>query len=201
MLMRAAHRGDPPVPPRHLSKPELDRHFSEFVTSRQRSLVAFARIVCRDPDEAEDVVQSALAKAYLHWRRMASDVADVEAYVRRIIVNENISRWRRVWRRREQLTSAPPEGRVEPAESDLTTFAAVRSLADGQRAVIALRFFEDLSIRQTAEILGCSEGTVKSQTARALAHLRVALAVLPSGPGSPPVPAATPPHVLTQEPR
>lgn len=155
-----------------VNKVSLDESFSQFVAARQHALVGFAHLMTADRATAEDLVQTALAKAYLRWRKLSADGFNAEAYVRRIIVNENASMWRRSWKRREHLTDAVPE---QPSHQSLEvdeTWNKVMQLPPRQRAVIALRFYSDLSVADTAATLKCSEGTVKSQTSRALANLK-----------------------------
>ncbi|MFB9893490.1 SigE family RNA polymerase sigma factor [Planobispora takensis] len=152
-----------------------DQEFTEFVASRGTSLFRIAHLTCGSRDEAEEVLQIALEKAYRHWGRLHSG-SDPEPYVRRIIVNTAISRARRHTILQILSTHAPPERPAPDAMSGVelrqTLMIGLRSLAPRQRAVLVLRFFEDLTEAQTAEILGCSVGTVKSQTSKALARLR-----------------------------
>lgn len=152
-----------------------DADFASFVGARQQALARFAYLLTGDPHSAEDLVQSALAKAYGHWGRISTMQAP-EAYVRTIMVNEHNSWWRRAWRRKERsasdliaLTDAPAD---PPAEHDDELWQLVLTLPPQQRAAIVCRFYEDLSEAQTAEVLGISVGTVKSHTHRALAQLR-----------------------------
>ena len=154
---------------------ELEADFSAWVRARQGTFARFAYLLTGDAYSAEDLVQSALAKAYAHWDRI-SEVEAPEAYVRKIMVNEHTSWWRRQWRHRERTDSElirvmdPPAPPGEAHDDELWTH--VRSLAPQQRAALVLRYYEDLSEAQTAQILGCSVGTVKSQTSRALSALR-----------------------------
>jgi RNA polymerase sigma-70 factor (sigma-E family) len=151
---------------------EPDR-FAEFVTARSTRLLRTAYLLTHDWAHAEDLLQTALAKAWFAWRRIESDP---EPYIRKIMVNTYASWWRRRWNG-EQPTSELPErtGRDEyaPVVDRQSLWAALRRLPRRQRAVVVLRYFEDLSELDTAEILGTSVGTVKSQAARALARLRV----------------------------
>jgi RNA polymerase sigma-70 factor, ECF subfamily len=122
-------------------------------------------------------VQTALVKTYLAWRGL-DGVAAVEPYARRVLVNTACSWWRRRWRG-ERPTGALPQGVVadgtdERAERD-RVWRVVRSLPARQRAVVVLRFYEDLSEAEVARLLGVSVGTVKSQTARAVRALRAGL--------------------------
>lgn len=155
---------------------ELEAEYEEFVRTRQQALFGFALLLSGSHQDAQDLVQAALVKVYLKWARLHAG-HNVDGYVRKIIVNEHASNWRRAWRRRER--SAGGSGDLESvgvvdheiADRDLAWRQVLR-LPDRQRAVIALRFFEDRSVAETAEILGCTTGTVKSQTSKAIATLR-----------------------------
>jgi RNA polymerase sigma-70 factor (sigma-E family) len=157
---------------------EREADFTAWVRARQKSFARFAYLLTGDPYSAEDLVQAALAKTYAHWDRVRG-VGAPEAYVRKIMVNEHTTWWRRAWRRRERTDSElirvldPP---APPAEThDVELWGHVRRLAPQQRAAVVLRYYEDLSEAQTAEILGCSVGTVKSHTSRALSSLRATM--------------------------
>jgi RNA polymerase sigma-70 factor (sigma-E family) len=151
-----------------------DRTFEEFVAARGSALLRTATLLCAaSRHDAEDVVQSALEKAYRHWSRIDGDP---EPYVRRILVNLTISRARRRKILREVHVAEPPETEV-PGDADGVVLrdALIRELhrlPPRQRAVLVLRYWEDLSEAQTAQLLGCSVGTVKSQASKALARLR-----------------------------
>jgi RNA polymerase sigma-70 factor (sigma-E family) len=149
--------------------------FADFVAARAPSLLRLAHLTCGAPDEAEDVLQSALERAYRHWGRLRPDT-DPEPYVRRIIVNLAISRARRRRILRIDPVRDVPERPVQTPASGVEVrqvlSAALRGLPPRQRAVLVLRFWEDLTEAQTAEILGVSLGTVKSQAAKGLAKLR-----------------------------
>lgn len=150
--------------------------FSEFVLSRQAALLRTAYLLTGHAQDAEDLVQVALVKVVPHWRRISDNP---EPYVRRVMVNENVSRWRRR-RWREQSTDELPE--VLAQDPDQAELLAVRSalaaLAPRQRAVLVLRYYEGLSEAEIASTLGIAPGTVKSQARDGLARLR---AVLPEG--------------------
>lgn len=152
--------------------------FSEYVAARQPALVRTAYLLTGDHHAAEDLVQISLAKTYLTWHRIR-DIGKVDAYVRRIMINEHTAWWRRAWRRLERSTDSIPERPGPPAESDFAdrdeVWELVKTLSPRQRAVVVLRYYEDLSEADTARALGCSVGTVKSQTSRALASLRTRL--------------------------
>lgn len=151
--------------------------FEEFVAARRGALLRSAYLLTGDHDDAEDLVQVALVKAVPYWRKIADHP---EPYVRRILARESISRWRqRRWR--EVTTDELPERIERTSEHDDSALRdALRRLAPGQRAVIVLRYYEDLTERQTADALGISVGTVKSQARDGLARLRVLLPDLDS---------------------
>jgi RNA polymerase sigma-70 factor (sigma-E family) len=146
-----------------------------FVRVRLPQLVKFARALTGDDHAAADLVQDALEQLIPRWSRLSGDP---EAYLRRVMVNRRVSVWRKV--RRERLTDRLPEYAVSRPGHDDELFAALRQLPQGQRAVIALRYLEDLTEVETARVLGCSVGTVKSQTSRAMARLRTLLEEDPS---------------------
>jgi len=147
--------------------------FSAFAVSRWPGLVRLAFGLTGDRWAAEDLAQATLARAYVAWRRV-SQADDPDAYLRRILVNASNRRFRR--RRVTEQPGDPPETAVEdPAElvSDRAVLlAALRQLPPRQRAVVVLRYWEDLTDAQIAATLGCSPGTVRSQLSRALAKLR-----------------------------
>lgn len=153
---------------------ELSASFDAFVTARYPALVRTATLLTGDHHEAEDLVQGALVKAVGVWRRIADDP---EPYVRRIMVNDNISRWRR-HRGRTVVSEDPAAGRdarwatEDDAETRLDLATALAALAPRQRTVLVLRYFEDLTERETAALMGIGVGTVKSHTRDALARLR-----------------------------
>jgi RNA polymerase sigma-70 factor (sigma-E family) len=154
----------------------MDRYagFREFVVARGGALSRSAYLLTGDHQLAEDLLQTALARTAVHWLRVAD--SDPEAYVRRAMVNLRTS-W---WRRRRYAVEVPtahlpvvavPDG-SETVTRRLALAAALAQLPPRQRALVVLRFFNDMTEAQTAEALGCSIGTVKSQTHRALARLR-----------------------------
>ncbi|WP_283135785.1 SigE family RNA polymerase sigma factor [Rhizohabitans arisaemae] len=150
--------------------------FAEFVAARGTRLLRTAHLTCGSAAEAEDVLQTALERAYRNWHRLEWGV-DPEPYVRRIIVNLVISRARRRAVLRLIPTGSPPEFPVTGTDLDLrqTLMQGLRALPPRQRAVIVLRYWEDMTELQAAETLGCSVGTIKSQTSKALARLRALL--------------------------
>ncbi len=144
--------------------------FDAFARGRMRELLRFAHVLTGDPHRAADLVQDALERTLLSWHRVERK-DDPEAYVRRAIVNRHISVWRRT--RREQLVAETPDsGHDEPAGRDDELWTALAGLPPRQRAVIVLRYYEDLTEADTAAALGCSVGTVKSQAHKALTRLR-----------------------------
>jgi RNA polymerase sigma-70 factor (sigma-E family) len=147
--------------------------FREFVRARGPALSRTAFLLTGDHQLAEDLVQTALARTVPHWRRVVAG-GDPEAYVRQVMVNERTAWWRR--RRYDVIALVPdaPSPIDEAGQSieRLALLAALARLSPRQRAVIVLRFYEDLSVQETAEMLGCSPGTVKSTTSDALARLR-----------------------------
>jgi RNA polymerase sigma-70 factor (sigma-E family) len=155
--------------------------FEEFVVARSERLLRTAYLLTRDHALAEDLLQTALAKAWSSWHRIESDP---ESYVRRIIVNTFSTWWRRRWNGELPTEELPEPGRGNPHHGghDVAVSAdlwdAVGRLPKRQRAVIVLRFYEDLSEAGTAELLGVSPGTIKSQTAKALAKLRIDPSIL-----------------------
>ena len=147
--------------------------FEEFVAARAGALQRTAYLLTRDHALAEDLVQTSLAKAWLSWGRIETSP---EAYVRRVMVNVFSSWWRRRWNGEvatEELpaiVTASDDAAVD-ARHDL--WEALGRLPRRQRAVVVLRYFEDLTEAQTADALACSVGTVKSQTSKAMAKLRI----------------------------
>lgn len=156
---------------------DLASEFSVYVAARQHALVRTAFLLTGDHHAAQDLVQSALARTYVAWGRIR-DKGAADAYVRRTMLNEYHSWWRRAWRHRERSTATLPEHPSEPtddpAERD-EVWELLLTLPPRQRAAIVLRYYEDLTEAQTAHALGCSVGTVKSQTSRGLATLRARL--------------------------
>ena len=154
---------------------DKDAAFAAYMAARQPSLLRTAYLLSGDRHTAEDLVQTALAKLYLSWDKVERREL-LDGYVRRIIVNEHNSLWRRAWKRREHSTDVVPDHRTVQDRHDDGQSAAlwefVQTLPRKQRAVVVLRYYEDLSEAEVADILGISVGTVKSQASRALAAMR-----------------------------
>ncbi|WP_441248849.1 SigE family RNA polymerase sigma factor [Kitasatospora sp. McL0602] len=156
---------------------EEEAEFSGFVQARWAGLVRTGYLLTGNRHDAEDLAQTALAKVYASWRRVRSSDSP-DAYVRRILVTSNIDRFRK-----RRVTEYPTELLLEPiglhpadagaqVDQRQVLFAALATVPARQRAVVVLRYWEDLSEAQVAAALGCSVGTVKSQAAKGLAKLR-----------------------------
>lgn len=152
--------------------------FVAYVTARRGALVRSATLITGDPHTAQDLVQDALIKLAARWERVSEGSPD--AYVRRIMFHDNVSRWRRTRREvsvGEVAESARPLGGSDPVDparvvTGLDVRRALAELTDKQRAVLVLRYYDDLSETQIAQTLGVSNGTVKSQAHAALRRLR-----------------------------
>lgn len=149
-----------------------EEDFCQFVAARQRALLRSAWLLVGEWAAAEDLVQTALMRTWPKWRRLRTP-DDAEAYVRRVMVNTFISSSRRRWHG-EIATERVPETAAQSEDVELRHLvtAAVHALPAKQRAVVVLRFFDDLTEAQTAAVLGIAVGTVKSQTSKAFATLR-----------------------------
>ncbi|MGW0227949.1 SigE family RNA polymerase sigma factor [Actinopolymorpha singaporensis] len=160
---------------RRSAKDVKDAEFEAYMAARQSSLLRTAYLLTGERHSAEDLVQTALAKLYLSWDKVRRR-EHLDGYVRKILVNENNSLWRLAWRRKEFTTGEVPEHGSVTDQHDHGERSAlwefVQTLPRRQRAVIVLRYYEDLSEAEIAEILGISVGTVKSQASRALAAMR-----------------------------
>jgi RNA polymerase sigma-70 factor (sigma-E family) len=163
-----------------------EAEFGEYVAARADGLVRFAYLLCGDWHRAEDTVQRALTKLYLAWKRLDHTDA-IDAYVRTIVVRVLADESRLARYRRERLGGAMPEpvptlDQSGRADERVAILAALRRVPPRQRAALVLRYWEGLSVEQAAYVLGCSPGTVKSQTSRGLETLRRLLAdPVPSG--------------------
>ena len=148
--------------------------FASYVAARRVALRRTAYLLTGDWDRAEDVVQDALARLFVHWRR-AQRAGSVDAYCRRAVVNAFLSEGRRPWRRERSTDHLPEQEHVDPSGSSDDRDVLRRALAElgpSQRAIVVLRYWDDLSVEETAAVLGTSTGNVKSQASRGLAHLR-----------------------------
>ncbi|WP_155372572.1 SigE family RNA polymerase sigma factor [Catellatospora vulcania] len=167
---------------------EAKRRFAEFAAARTPALIRVAYLLTGDQHAAEDLVQSALAKTYARWGSLRHE--DPEGYIRVVMYREQVGWWRRLGRLRELVTAVPADF-VMPDPSTHTDLRvamreALRELPPPQRTVLVLRYYEDLTEGQVAEILGCSIGTVRSRTSRAVTRLRQLM------PATEPVLEATP---------
>jgi len=159
------------------AQPGAQPAFDDWVAARGPSLLRFAFVVTGSQHAAEDAVQDALARACERWARVAR-TTDPDSYVRRMVVNAHISRWRRT--RRESpveavLAADPAPDHADRLGTDDAVWAVCRDLPPRQRAAVVLRFYEDLDYPEIAAVLGCSEVTVRSHVHRALAALRTRL--------------------------
>ena len=150
--------------------------FRAFVVARRPALLRTAWLLTGSRDDAEDLVQTALVRAARHWPRVLA-AGDPEPYVRRVLVTAHVSAWRSASRRVATTTlpdgAADASGAAGPDPDDRVVLAtALARLTPRQRAVLVLRFYEDLTEAQTAQALGIGVGTVKSQTRHALERLR-----------------------------
>jgi|SRR5205823_13115876 len=166
---------------------QLDTEFRDFMHSRWPAMVRLAYALTGDQGHAEDVAQAAFARAYAFWPKVRR-TGNPEAYVRRIVINENRNRFRRP-RVAERLTDAPESARADTASADTTRqydersalMAALQRLGPRQRAVVVLRYWLGLTEAEAAAELNCSVGTVKSQASRALATLRQSAELVDGG--------------------
>ena len=164
-----------------MSRPPSDGEFTEFVHASWASLYRTAYLMLGDRAEAEDLVQTTLAKTYASWSKVR-EVRAAPAFARTVLVNTAASWFRKKSWRNERPTAVLPDSGHENDPTDRpAVIAALAQLPPRQRAVIVLRYYDDLTVAQTAAALGCSDGTVKSQTSDALTRLRGLLgdAVIP----------------------
>jgi RNA polymerase sigma-70 factor (sigma-E family) len=154
---------------------DRDAEFGDFLDSRAMVMRRTAYLLCGgDWHRAEDLVQTTLTKIYVAWPRIRRD-GSVDAYSRKIMVRAAIDESRKAYRRRESVVDELPETSSVPpvgVEDAVDVRRALAQLPAGQRAVVVLRYWEDLSVTETAHALGKSEGTIKSQAAKGLAALR-----------------------------
>jgi RNA polymerase sigma-70 factor (sigma-E family) len=151
---------------------ELDPDFGAYVRERRPALIRFALALTSNASDAEDLVQTALTRTALRWKSVRNR-DNPDAYVKQAIVRQHINHWRR-WTSRELPTGTMPERPSAPVDVETreVVWSALAGLPPRQRAVIVLRYYEDLSEAQIAQTLGCSQGTVKSQASKAMRHLR-----------------------------
>jgi RNA polymerase sigma-70 factor (sigma-E family) len=147
--------------------------FGEFVAAALPALLRFGHVLTGDPGEAEDLVQEALARSLRRWRSVRG--GNAVGYVRRVMVNTHITRWRR-WQARVRLGEPPDSGadhvELRRSEDWDRLRRALVQLPVRQRTVLVLRYYEDLPDAQIADLMRCAPGTVRSQAARGLAALR-----------------------------
>lgn len=160
-----------------------EREFREFVAVRLPALRRSAYLLCGDRHGADDLVSIAIGKLFRSWVKV-SRLDNPDGYLRKVLVNGWLDERRRPWRREHSRAEPPDRVTIPAPDRDvaerLTLLAALDRLPSRRRAVLVLRFFDDLSVEQTAEILGMAGGTVKTHTARGLADLRALLDVAPS---------------------
>jgi RNA polymerase sigma-70 factor (sigma-E family) len=170
--------GTTAVADRRGARDTRDKDFAAYLAARQPSLLRTAYLLTGNRHDAEDLVQTAFAKLYLSWDKVR-DQGSMDGYVRRILVNEHNSLWRRAWKRREHTTDDTVIHALDKPHHDAhddgvgaALWEVVQTLPRKARAVVVLRYYEEMSEAETAAVLGISVGTVKSQTSRALAALR-----------------------------
>lgn len=149
-----------------------DVEFEEFVLTRSPALLRTAYLLVRDLQLAEDLLQTSLAKSWFAWNRINGDP---EPYVRRILVTSSVSWWRKRWTHETPSAAIPEQAATRQEWPDYgdEVWEALGRLPRRQRAVVVLRYVEDRTEADTADLLGCSVGTVKSQCSKALAKLRL----------------------------
>jgi RNA polymerase sigma-70 factor (sigma-E family) len=153
---------------------DRDEGFAAYFASRSGAMRGTAYLLCGDWHRAEDLVQNAFVKLYRSWNRIAEH-QKLDAYTRRILVRTFLDENRRGFFHRERPTAEHTDRAVPPVSGVEDRMVLLRALADvppRQRAALVLRFWEDLSVEETAKALGCTAGTVKSQVARGLAAMR-----------------------------
>ncbi|WP_433730471.1 SigE family RNA polymerase sigma factor [Actinoplanes sp. CA-051413] len=152
---------------------DRDAAFAEYFAARSGAMRGTAFLLCGDWHRAEDLVQTAFTKLYTHWHRVARHEA-LDPYVRQVLIRTFIDDGRRGWWRRERPRETPIEQAAAPGSADdrLMLLQALAGVPPRQRAVLVLRYWEDMSVDETAAVLGCTAGTVKSQAARGLDALR-----------------------------
>ncbi|WHT19624.1 SigE family RNA polymerase sigma factor [Crossiella sp. CA-258035] len=155
----------------------VDEDFGEFVRMSLPALLRYGHALTGNPHDAADLVQSVLEKVGTRWRKLLRQEVNPQAYVRRAMANTHVSRWRRV--RKESLVADLPEDSQSYEQADRLEneplWQALRELPPRQRAVIVLRYYDNLTEAEIAESLGVTKGTVKSQASKAMAALRLKL--------------------------
>ncbi len=166
------------VADRRSARDTRDADFAAYLAARQPSLMRTAYLLTGNRHDAEDLVQTAFAKLYLSWDKVRNH-GSIDGYVRRILVNEHNSLWRRAWKKREHAADDTVLHGLDQPHHDTyddglgdAVWDVVQTLPRKARAVVVLRYYEEMSEAETAAVLGISVGTVKSQTSRALATLR-----------------------------
>jgi RNA polymerase sigma-70 factor (sigma-E family) len=156
---------------------DREDQFRAYVTRSRASLLRTATLLSSgDSHRAEDLVQTVLVRVYVAWPRIRDETRD--AYARKALINTHLDERRRPFRRHERTRADLPDvvvDEVRPSDTNPAVFRALGELPPRMRAAVILRHLHDVSVAETADVLGCSEGTVKSQTARGLAYLRAAL--------------------------
>lgn len=156
-----------------------EQEFAEYFARRRDAVRRTAFMLCGDWHRADDLAQTAFVAVHRRWRKIR-DRAAIDAYVRKTVVRAVIDESRRPWRREQYMETLPEaavneEGLDDRVATREVLLAGLADVPPRQRAVLVLRYFEGLDVSAAAKVLGCSEGTVKSQTARGLAALRIAL--------------------------
>lgn len=152
---------------------DVESDFTQWVVLRRTALLRTAWLLTGERHEAEDLVQSTVLRCWLRWSRIRR-TQNIDAYVNKTMANTFLSGRRRRWHREVPTEILPEPVAAQPSSDDRADLLrALSRLSRRQRAVIVLRYAEDLSVRQTAELLGCSIGNIKSQTSRALEQLRL----------------------------
>lgn len=155
---------------------DRDAAFAEYFAARSEAMRGTAYLLCGDWHRAEDLVQTAFTKLYLAWDRVSRHEV-LDGYLRKTLVRTFLDQRRRGWWRRERVSDAPMDhpagpGGAETPEDRLVLLQALTRVPPRQRAVLVLRYWEDISIEDTAALLDCAPGTVKSQAAKGLQALR-----------------------------
>jgi RNA polymerase sigma-70 factor (sigma-E family) len=158
--------------------PASEAEFAEYFQARRDAVRRTAYLLCGDWHRADDLAQSAFVALHRRWLRVR-DRGALDAYVRRTLVRAVVTESRRPWRRERFVAEVPEspgsEGHADAVATRQTLLAGLAKVPARQRAVLVLRYLEGLDVATTATALGCSDGTVKSQTARGLEALRVAM--------------------------